>query len=48
VFIDKAQELVPRAKLTDNDLRRRFKAAVDYAHSKGLTSIHDAGQFSFI
>jgi predicted amidohydrolase YtcJ len=47
VFIDKAQDIVPRDELNDNDLRRRFLAAVHDGHSKGLTSIHDAGEWKW-
>lgn len=43
VFLDNAQDLIKQPELTEDDLRRRFKLAVDHAHARGLTSIHDAG-----
>ncbi|KAJ3574658.1 hypothetical protein NP233_g1624 [Leucocoprinus birnbaumii] len=43
VFLDNAQDLIKQPGLTEDDLLRRFKLAVDHAHSRGLTSIHDAG-----
>jgi hypothetical protein len=43
VFIDKAQDIVPKEPLTDDNLRLRFRAAVNDGLGKGLTSIHDAG-----
>ena len=43
VFIDKAQDLIKRPPLTDEDRLERFNLAVNDALSKGLTSLHDAG-----
>jgi hypothetical protein len=43
LFLDNAQDFIKQPELTDDDLRRRFKLAVDHAHARGLTSIHDAG-----
>jgi predicted amidohydrolase YtcJ len=43
VLVDKAQDLIVRPPLTDEDLYRRFVATVKDAHRYGLTSIHDAG-----
>ena len=43
MFIDKAQDLVPKPNLTDEDLLLRFRFATNDALSNGLTSIHDAG-----
>lgn len=43
VLLDNAQELVPKSALTDEDLVARFNLTVQDAHSRGLTSIHDAG-----
>lgn len=43
VFIDRAQELVPKPILTEDDLMLRFQFAVNDALANGLTSIHDAG-----
>jgi predicted amidohydrolase YtcJ len=43
VFIDKAQELVPKEPATEEQLLSRWAATVKDAQSFGLTSIHDAG-----
>jgi hypothetical protein len=43
VFLDNAIKYINQPDLDDADLQRRFKIAVDHAHEKGLTSIHDAG-----
>ncbi|KAF9451279.1 hypothetical protein P691DRAFT_699657 [Macrolepiota fuliginosa MF-IS2] len=43
VFLDNAQDLIKQPELTEDDLRRRFHLAVNHAHARGLTSIHDAG-----
>ena len=41
--MDKAQDLVKRPALSEDDLERRFAITVQDAISNGLTSIHDAG-----
>ena len=43
VFLDNAQDLIPRPTPTRKQLKRRFAAAVKDAHAVGLTSVHDAG-----
>ncbi|KAF7979890.1 hypothetical protein HWV62_40681 [Athelia sp. TMB] len=43
VFVDKAQDLVKRPALSEDDLEQRFAITVQDAISNGLTSIHDAG-----
>ncbi|KAH9913457.1 amidohydrolase family-domain-containing protein [Epithele typhae] len=43
VFLDKAQDLVPRVKPTFKELHKRFISTVKDAHAVGLTSVHDAG-----
>lgn len=43
VLLDKAQDLLKKAPLTEDDRLRRFTIAVNDALSKGLTAFHDAG-----
>jgi len=43
VLVDKAQDLLQKAPLTEHDRIRRFDIAVNDALSKGLTTFHDAG-----
>ena len=43
VFLDNAQELVPRPPATEKQLLKRWSIMVKDAHAVGLTSIHDAG-----
>ncbi|KLO18383.1 hypothetical protein SCHPADRAFT_899781 [Schizopora paradoxa] len=43
VLLDKAQDLLKKAPLTEHDRIRRFNIAVNDALSKGLTTFHDAG-----
>ncbi|EKM80842.1 hypothetical protein AGABI1DRAFT_112574 [Agaricus bisporus var. burnettii JB137-S8] len=43
VFLDNAIRYIKQPDLTNDDLRKRFKIAVDHAYERGLTSIHDAG-----
>jgi predicted amidohydrolase YtcJ len=43
VFLDKAQDLVPKEPATETQLLARWAAMVRDAHSFGLTSVHDAG-----
>lgn len=42
VFLDNAQELVPRPPPTEKQLLKRWSIMVKDAHAVGLTSIHDA------
>ncbi|TFK75323.1 hypothetical protein BDN72DRAFT_832183 [Pluteus cervinus] len=42
-LLDNAQDLLKGLPLTDQELNRRFKVAVDSALAHGITSIHDAG-----
>ena len=43
IFLDKAQDLVKKPPITDDDRVHRFTFAVNDALSKGLTTLHDAG-----
>jgi len=43
VFLDNAQDLVPRPPPTEKQLLRRWAIMVKDAHAVGLTSVHDAG-----
>lgn len=43
VFLDKAQDLVPKEPATEELLLSRWAAMVKDAHAVGLTSVHDAG-----
>ena len=43
VLIDKAQDLIKKPALTDDDLMKLFNRTMQDAMSVGLTSIHDAG-----
>jgi hypothetical protein len=43
IFLDNAVDYIKQPDLGDDDLQRRFNIAVNHAHEKGLTSIHDAG-----
>ncbi|KAF5389360.1 hypothetical protein D9757_004382 [Collybiopsis confluens] len=43
MLLDNAQELVKQPKLLEDDLLKRFNAAIEQAVRYGLTSIHDAG-----
>lgn len=43
VFLDKAQDLVPKEPATEKQLLSRWAAMVKDAHAVGLTSVHDAG-----
>jgi hypothetical protein len=46
VFMDTASwELILRPPNSDEDIEKRFALAVSHAHSKGVTSLHDAGAF---
>jgi predicted amidohydrolase YtcJ len=43
VFLDNAQDLVPRPPPTEKQLLKRWSIMVKDAHAVGLTSVHDAG-----
>ncbi|KAF9792984.1 amidohydrolase 3 [Thelephora terrestris] len=43
VFLDNAQDLVPRPPPTEKQLLKRWSIMVRDAHAVGLTSVHDAG-----
>lgn len=43
VFLDNAQDLVPRPPPTEKQLLERWAIMVKDAHAVGLTSVHDAG-----
>lgn len=43
VFLDNAQDLVPRPPPTEEQLLERWLIMVKEAHAVGLTSVHDAG-----